>query len=529
MGDVEAAAVEVELGLVGLAGPRLEAGQELGIEESFALVVEQQRVGGVAEGVGHRGGDEDVFPAVGVDVGGGEAPGPVVLEVELLAVLLELAVAEVAVEGVAEHAVGFLGELLDQALDVFVAGRDLAAHVRMHVGDVEVGVAVAVRIEELDAHGAPGGAREIVGGFFDEAFAALVLEVVVVALHAEGVDVGPAVAVQVVEAGVAGPARIVEAGRLGDVREFVAAEVVVEQARLGALGEGVAGEGVGEADVVAAAAALLGGVFADVRDEEVELAVLVVVEEEGARAVAGVGHAGRLADVAELAAAEVLEEGVAHAHGADEEVGVAVVVDVGEGGRDRDAVGHRHAGLFGDVGELAAAQVLPQLVRAELGDEVEVGPAVAVDVGGGEAVAVVVVHRFVVAQGVVGREVLEGDAAGGQAVAELEVGVDLELPAALALGRGPKVEGLEVDVLGGHQDLARVGAGGGGFGGAVVGVALGQRRQRGERRRATSQRSGRRAAPEAGRRFGFLHGRILQTVGSPGSGGGLGGGGAAEV
>jgi hypothetical protein len=48
-----------------------------------------------------------------------------------------------------------------------------------------------------------------------------------------------------------------------------------------------------------------------VGDEQVEQAVAVVVEPRGARAEARVGDAGRLRDVAELPAAEVLEEAVA--------------------------------------------------------------------------------------------------------------------------------------------------------------------------------------------------------------------------
>ena len=134
--------------------------------------------------------------------------------------------------------------------------------------------------------------------------------------------------------------------------------------------------------------------------------------------------------------AVVLEQHVAAADGRDVEVGVAVVVDVGKRRGHADLVRHRHAGRGGDVLELAAAGVLPELIAADLVDEVDVGEAVAVDVGDREAVAVIVVRRLVGLSGVVDDAVLEGDAALGEPVRELEVvkrgdalnGLDLRVP-----------------------------------------------------------------------------------------------------
>ncbi len=125
---------------------------------------------------------------------------------------------------------------------------------------------------------------------------------------------------------------------------------------------------------------------------------------------------------------------VAMAHGGDEEVRRAVVVDVDEGGGDADLVLHGHAGFGGDVLELAVAEVLPELVLAELGDEVDVEQAVAVDVRHGDAVAVVVVHRLVGAAAVVGLLVAEGDAALGLPVGELEFMEDADLAGGGELG-----------------------------------------------------------------------------------------------
>ena len=136
---------------------------------------------------------------------------------------------------------------------------------------------------------------------------------------------------------------------------------------------------------------------------------------------ADVAEAGRRGDVAEVAVAVVLEQHVAAAHGGDVEIRVAVVVDVGERGRHADLPGDRHAGRRGDVLELAAAQIPPELVAADLADEVDVGQAVAVDVGDRDAVAVIVVRRLVGLAGVVHDPVLERDAALGETVGELKV------------------------------------------------------------------------------------------------------------
>jgi hypothetical protein len=105
--------------------------------------------------------------------------------------------------------------------------------------------------------------------------------------------------------------------------------------------------------------------------------------------------------------------------------------------------------LIWSLRELALAEVLPELVVAELSDEVEVEQAVAVHVGHGEAVAVVVVDHLVLAPAVVHGFVAEGDAALGQAVGELEVVEDGELPRRGELGR----------LAGGQGGDARVGIG----------------------------------------------------------------------
>src|SRR5438128_2750968 len=132
-------------------------------------------------------------------------------------------------------------------------------------------------------------------------------------------------------------------------------------------------------------------------------------------------HARLRREVAELAAAEVLEGPVAVAHRGDEEVGQAVVVDVGERATGRDGVRHAKPRPLGDVLEPPAAQVAPQLARAELRDEVQVGPPIAVHVGRAQSRAVVVVDLLVGLARVVHDPVHEGDAARVPPIGEPEV------------------------------------------------------------------------------------------------------------
>ena len=110
--------------------------------------------------------------------------------------------------------------------------------------------------------------------------------------------------------------------------------------RFGALGLQVPGEGVLEGHVVLVAARppiVFGRVPPDVDQEQIEPAVAVVVEEHRRRRMPDVVEARRPRRCrVNLPVAVVLEQHVAAAHGRHVEVGVAVVVDVGERGRDAD-------------------------------------------------------------------------------------------------------------------------------------------------------------------------------------------------
>ena len=160
-----------------------------------------------------------------------------------------------------------------------------------------------------------------------------------------------------------------------------------------------------------------------VRDEEVELAVAVVVEPGGAGREGGVAQAGLRGHVAELAGAFVVKEVVA-AESGDVDVVAAVVIVIAD--RHAEAVDFDvEAAAARHVGERAVAVVAVErgggvaAVRDEVlaVDEEDVEPAVAVDVEEGAARAHGLGEPLLArASGVVG----ELDSGGGGDVGEAD-------------------------------------------------------------------------------------------------------------
>ena len=97
-------------------------------------------------------------------------------------------------------------------------------------------------------------------------------------------------------------------------------------------------------------------------DEQVVVAVLVVVEQGGGEAHARVFHAGALGAVDEREVALVLVHAVLVGHQAHVQVGVAVLVEVVPDGAF-DEAGRRRAGGLADVGERAVAVVVVEAGR----------------------------------------------------------------------------------------------------------------------------------------------------------------------
>src|SRR5262249_39268426 len=112
--------------------------------------------------------------------------------------------------------------------------------------------------------------------------------------------------------------------------------------------------------VVAAGELLLGTVVHEAADEEVEAAIVVVVEPRSAGGPAWSREAGFFSDIRESAVLIVLVEDALSIR-SDEDVGPAVVVVVPYGNAHAESSAG-HASFFSDIGERAVAIVLVERI-----------------------------------------------------------------------------------------------------------------------------------------------------------------------
>src|SRR2546425_10566760 len=326
--------------------------------------------------------DENVGPAVVVHVEKAAAPA------EILRVraesggesgVLEIGAAEIAIE----------------------RGR-----VAGEIGFDDVEIAVEIVIDSGDAHAGLGLAvgREGAAGLDGDVRERAVLFVLIerAGLRVVGdVDVGPAVVVEIggENAEAEGAVGLQNTRGFGDIGEGAIAVVVIEDI----FAARQAGRAAGDHDAFVEAGAGFGnGRRGEVEvnvigDEEIEAAVAVVVHEgaAGVPALAIACDAGLGADVGEGAIAVVVVETV-FAEVGDEEVVEAVVVVIADANALSPA-GMNEAGFDGDIGEGGVAIVFEEAIggraarrktfEASAGDEKNVEPAVVVVVVEGDAAA----------------------------------------------------------------------------------------------------------------------------------------------
>ena len=245
-------------------------------------------------------------------------------------------------------------------------------------------------VEHLDAHAAPGGSSERIQCDIDEL--ALVVSVQLgTAKHAGDQDILVPVFIVIKDRHVAAPAASLQADLLGDIGESAVAVVVVEDVVfLGTLDHRVkaisslALEGLaGRVDLVECP---VGGVD----HVEVQESVVVVVEENGGLRVTDVFQAGRLGDVLQDAAALVLVKDIATAGARNEEVLVAIVVDIGERAAHANSVVQPDPDFLGHILEGPVTAIPKQAVGSELVQEKHVLVTVTVVVGNRHTTPVVV-------------------------------------------------------------------------------------------------------------------------------------------
>jgi len=122
----------------------------------------------------------------------------------------------------------------------------------------------------------------------------------------------------------------------------------------------------------------------------------------------------------------IAEKSIPMPHPRHEQVWVPIVVDVAERRRHRNRVRHPDRSSFRDVLEPSAPQVSPELVRTQLGAEIQIRPPIAIDVRHGDTVPVVVMRGLVVASCVIHSPVLEPNPTGVHPIRESETAKGLE-------------------------------------------------------------------------------------------------------
>src|SRR5580704_5419554 len=319
-----------------------------------------------------------------------------------------------------------------------MVGALLFHHVRMHVCDQEIHSAIVVEVEKLQAHASPGRLGKIVLCFFDKLFAAQVLEIVSRTLHVQEVHARPTITFQIGEACVATPAARIESHICGDILELIVAQIFVENRVLEAFGMEVAGKRVLQADVSSFWSFFVAGINADIADEQIDQTIVIVVKEESPGGMSNQIKASFMRNVLEMAMAIVLEENITFVHGGYEEILMPGVVDIAERGGNADAVLQAHAGLLRNVLKFSIAQISPEFVAAELIYEVDVVLAITIHIRYGNARAVVVVDRHILARGIRDRAMTKGDSTLLQLISKMKLMKNLEL-----------IHGLELRLLAG--------------------------------------------------------------------------------
>ena len=379
-GDAAAVASRVDTVLRGLIAERLPpfvVEQPFLLAPAQALVPHRRPVARVRQvDAGFDNHLEDVGH-VAVGPRGHPAVGHVEIEPPVVVVVEELRAPSPARVGRA----GFTRDVGEGEVAVVVPQKVPLAHVlRRDVGHVDVEQAVVVEIAPLRVHPLFGVDADRLLGDVSKCAAAGVDEEPVGAEIARHVQIVPAVVVRIAVAEIERPPTRLQTDFRGDVRERAVAVVVVRDdaaavvRRLEALGKEARRVGVEQIDRLEIGA-----------DEEIREAVVVVIEGDGRDRVQVAVESRRLGDVPELAAPQILEELVmAESH--DQQVGAAVVVDVEPervGGRVGRVVPRPEARVRRDVGKRQVAVVVIQMIASVgrgVGDE-HVGKAVSVVVG----------------------------------------------------------------------------------------------------------------------------------------------------
>ena len=152
----------------------------------------------------------------------------------------------------------------------------------MHVGHEEIETTVAVKVENLGAHRAPRRFGKVRRRRIGERLAVDIQPKVILPHHVQHVDVRTTVVIHIDRCCVATPAIVHEPRLLRHIGKTTRSQIAIQNARLVALRMRVSMKRIRKSDEIVARTFLVCGVNADVRDQQIEQAIAVVVEKQGA-------------------------------------------------------------------------------------------------------------------------------------------------------------------------------------------------------------------------------------------------------
>ena len=391
--------------------PRLDPQHKLRVHKPLPPIVQQHVVGMVPVLQIHARGHKDVGEAVGVEISRADPPRPIGLGVRLVRTIDKHTPRIPRQQRIPQDHVPRIhrpqvrgGHPVQRGLAAFLRQPlQILPHVHMHAGHQQVGQAVVVVIERLDPHPAPRDPRKVLARLPLETPPPLVLVIHVAPLHVQHIQVNPAIVIRVQGRRVTTPRFVGNPQLRRNFPKAILPLVVIQQTGLRPLRVQVPHKGVFVPHVIrvalaprgcfgpATAAHLLGGEPPHIRDEQIEPPVAVIVEKLGRRRMPDISQPRLLGRVLEIPLPVVQKQQVPPAGAGHKQVGIAVVVGVGERSRNHHSIVNPHPRPLGDLLKPPLPHIPPQLTAPRLPQQEQIGPPIRVDVGGDQPRAMVVV------------------------------------------------------------------------------------------------------------------------------------------
>lgn len=157
----------------------------------------------------------------------------------------------------------------------------------MHVGDVDIHMAVIIEVKDLDPHGAPGRFGKKVSALSDKAFSLNVFVLLVVPLHIQDIKIGPTVIICVKRGCITRPTDIHQTCLFRNIGESILSEVFIEYATFITVWFQMPGKTIFKTDIRVIDSVIFPHfdnfvtcILSDIDEKKVEQAVTVVIKKD---------------------------------------------------------------------------------------------------------------------------------------------------------------------------------------------------------------------------------------------------------